>query len=59
MDLEKLYLVELNAQEVQETEGGWVGAVVAACLLYFATETITNPVSSNNSLNAGIKAGKK
>ena len=24
MNLEKLNLVELNAQEVQETEGGWV-----------------------------------
>jgi len=36
MNLENLNLVELNAQEVQETEGGIIGwiiaAVVTACI---------------------------
>ena len=37
MNLEKLNLVELNAQEVQETEGGLWG-VVALCVIYLGGE---------------------
>ena len=41
MNLEKLNLVELNAQEVQETEGGvlWQAvAAVGACLAWAYSE---------------------
>ena len=30
MNLENLNLVELNAQEVQEVEGGYIGLILAA-----------------------------
>lgn len=58
MNLDNLNLVELNAQEVQEIEGGFWG-YVAAALTYFAVETLTNPVASSNSLMSGFKNGNK
>ena len=56
MNLEKLNLVELNAQEVQETEGG-IWPLVVAAATYFLVETVTNPVSSHTAFSNGIKAG--
>ena len=58
MSLENLNLVELNAQEVQSVDGGFIPLIVAA-VSYFCIESITNPVSSNNSLLAGFNAGNK
>ena len=33
MNLEKLNLVELNAQEIQETEGGFIPLLIIGCAL--------------------------
>ena len=58
MSLENLNLVELNAQEVKEVEGGFWGYVVSA-IAYFCVETATNPSASSNALSAGFNAGNK
>ena len=43
MNLENLGLVELNAQEQKEIDGGWVLAVIAICVaIYIATTTYTH-----------------
>jgi hypothetical protein len=55
MNLENLNLVELNAQEVQETEGGkkfgllsWGGLGV-----WYLLEWINNPVAHSKALSEG------
>ena len=58
MSLENLNLVELNAQEKKEIDGGFWHYVIGA-IAYFCVETITNPISSNNALTSGYNAGKK
>ena len=50
MNLEKLNLVELNAQEVQETEGGFWGEVGAGLLLYGILSAIEYPDAFLNGL---------
>ncbi len=45
MNLENLNLVELNANEVQTTEGGIWGEVAAGLLLYGIISSIENPGS--------------
>lgn len=49
MELEKLNLVELNAQEVEHTEGGYWGAVGA----WYLWEWINNPSAHSKALAAG------
>jgi lactobin A/cerein 7B family class IIb bacteriocin len=36
MNLDNLNLVELNAQEVQEVEGGWIAVVLVIALLLYS-----------------------
>ena len=48
MNLEKLNLVELNTQELKETEGGWWGAALSL-VLYVASEW--------DDVKAGFKQG--
>ena len=50
LDIQNIGLVELNAQEVQEVEGGFWGALG----VWFAWETFGNPVSSYNSFMRGL-----
>ena len=62
MKLENLNLVELNAQELREIEGGIAGIISRAISFicgYLLLETATNPNSSYNSFNEGYNAGKK
>jgi hypothetical protein len=62
MKLENLNLVELNAQEVKEVEGGWIIPVIkvikyiAACLVADAT---VNPSAHANAFANGFKDGSK
>jgi hypothetical protein len=42
MNLEKMNLVELNPQEMKETEGGFFGFLVAAFIAWVYYELITN-----------------
>lgn len=51
MNLENLNLVELNAQEVQEVEGGiwWP-------IIWFAAETINSYTDSYNAFKKGYDA---
>ncbi len=58
MNLDNLNLVELNAQEVQEIEGGFWG-YVATALTYFVVETLTNPVASSSSFMSGFNNANK
>lgn len=50
MNLENLNLVELNAQEVQETEGGIPWALIGS---WYLLEWINNPVVHSKALAAG------
>ena len=50
MSLENLNLVELDAQEVQETEGGFWGEVGAGLLLYGILSAIEYPDAFLNGL---------
>jgi hypothetical protein len=50
MNLENLNLVELNAQEVQETEGGWI---LKAILTWYLASTANEPTESGNSFQEG------
>nr|WP_314866694.1 hypothetical protein [uncultured Flavobacterium sp.] len=49
MELEKLNLVELNAQEVRETEAGYWAAIGA----WYLWEWINNPSAHSKALAAG------
>lgn len=44
MDLEKLNLVELNAQEIQETEGGILPLLIVGAALLLTSCAATKPV---------------
>jgi hypothetical protein len=50
MNLENLNLVELNAQEVQETEGGWILKVI---LTWYLGSIANDPAESGNSFQEG------
>ena len=50
MNLEKLNLVELNTQELKETEGGFWGEVGAGLLLYGILSAIEYPDAFLNGL---------
>ena len=52
-NLENFGVQELNAKEIRNTDGGFL-QYLAAALLYFAVETVTNPVSSGNAFVAGL-----
>lgn len=52
MNLEKLNLVELSAQEVQEVEGGFL-QLIAAYLLW---ETVGNPKASYDAFMRGYNS---
>jgi lactobin A/cerein 7B family class IIb bacteriocin len=56
MNLENLNLVELNAQEAQEVEGG-IWPIIIAVAGYFCLESVTNPIGSNTSFTNGFKDG--
>lgn len=57
MNLEKLNLVELNAQEVQETEGGFWGAIIVGALVGAALTQDLDRLKS--AFMEGYNAGKK
>lgn len=52
MNLENLNLVELNAQEVQEVDGGILWAIAA----YLLWETIGNPRASYDAFMRGYNS---
>lgn len=54
MDLAKLNLVELNAQESKETDGGFLPAVGAGVLVYLAVSSIEYPKEFWNSFKKGF-----
>jgi len=57
MNLEKLNLVELNAQEVKETEGGFWGAIIVGALVGAA---LTQDLDSlKSAFMEGYNAGKR
>ena len=56
MDLEKLNLVELNAQEIQETEGGLLGLLILAAPWVGAGAAW---IGIAGSAQQGYNAGKK
>jgi hypothetical protein len=53
MNLDNLNLVELNAQEVQEVDGGWIAAMLGA---YLAWEIVGNPKASWEAFKKGYDA---
>lgn len=57
MDLKKLNVVALNAQQVKETEGGFgiVSALIAVAA-YLLVESGTNPNSSVAAYNKGYNS---
>ena len=57
MNLEKLNLVELNAQELKETEGGFWPAIIIGALVGAAlTQDLDNlGAAFNSGYNAGTK----
>lgn len=55
MNLENLNLVELNAQDAQEVEGG-IYPLLAAWGMYMLYETAGNPKASYNAFMAGYNS---
>jgi lactobin A/cerein 7B family class IIb bacteriocin len=52
MKLENLNLVELDAQELKETEGGWIGFVAGLVIGYLLSEDVDN---IKDAWNTGVK----
>ncbi|MCL1671777.1 hypothetical protein [Elizabethkingia ursingii] len=50
MDLQKLNLVELNAQELKETEGGWIIPFIVGALV---SDALMNPRGSWEAIKKG------
>lgn len=58
MNLKNLNVVELNAQEAKNTEGGFLPYLLAV-VGYIVVESMTNPKSSTNSLTQGYNNNVK
>ncbi|MDV2447717.1 bacteriocin [Elizabethkingia anophelis] len=54
MNLQKLNLVELNAKELKETDGGFLPALAAAVAGYLVISSIEYPKEFVNSFKKGF-----
>jgi len=58
MNLEKLKVAELNAQEVQETEGGWWMLAIKLAAAALGTDAAINYGSTWEAMQAGFQDGQ-
>ena len=56
-NLENYGVQEINAEEIRETDGGFLGILLAAAATYLVYETLGNWEASNAVCNAGVEAG--
>ena len=56
-NLENYGVLEMDAKETSDIEGGFILIFLTAAALYIAFETLGNPSASLNAYNSGVAAG--